>query len=221
MKLFKKSTTRATTIIALALSLTLSGNASEAKKTNDVKAEESKKVEMTKPLISYTSSDKATGDVKAVYDEIKKAWGMVPEPLKALSLNPKILRNQWEFYKTIGENKNFEPKMTTMMRYLIAEQHQCKFCVGFNKGMLLNMFKLSANEVEALEKEPSSAKLEEKQKAMLLFMLKSTSKPYDVNQEDIEGLKKLGWSEKDIMEGAKEAMDMVATSLFIDTFKIL
>jgi hypothetical protein len=58
-------------------------------------------------------------------------------------------------------------------------------------------------------------------KEMLLFMLKSTSKPHDVNKKDIAKLKKLGWSEKDIMEGAKEAMDMVATSLFIDIFKIL
>jgi len=134
MKLFIKTSQ----IVALALSLTLAVNASD------------EKIELSKPLITYTSADKATGDVKAVYAEIKKAWGIVPEPLKALSLNPKILRNQWEFYKTIGENKNLDPKMTTMMRYLIAEQHECKFCVGFNKGMLLNMFKLSLKEIEAL-----------------------------------------------------------------------
>ena len=206
MKLFTKTTT----IVALALSLTLVGNANDANI-----------IEPMKPLISYTPSEKATGDVKVVYAEIKEAWGMVPEPLKALSLNPKILRNQWEFYKAMGENKNFEPKMTTMMRYLIAEQHQCKFCIGFNKGMLLNMFKLSEKEIIEMENEPSTAKLDEKQKEMLLFMLKSTSKPHDVNKEDIDKLKKVGWSEKDIMEGAKEAMDMVATSLFIDTFKIL
>ena len=205
MKLFTKTTT----LIALALSLTLVGNASDVK------------TELSKPLISYPSADKATGDVKAVYDEIKKAWGMVPEPLKALSLNPKLLRIQWDFYKTIAENKSFEPKMTTMMRYLISEQHQCKFCIGFNKGMLLNMFKLSLEDITALEKDPSSAKLDAKQKEMLLFMLKSTSKPHDVNKEDITKLKKLGWSEKDIMEGAKEAMDMVATTMFIGTFKIL
>jgi len=204
-----KLLTKTSQIVALALTLTLAGNATEVK------------TELTEPLISYTSSDKATGDVKAVYAEIKAAWGVVPEPLKALSLNPKILRNQWEFYKTIGENKNFEPKMTTMMRYLIAEQHQCEFCVGFNKGMLLNMFKLSEKEIIAMEKEPSTAKLDEKQKEMLLFMLKSTSKPHDVNKDDIAKLKKLGWSEKDIMEGAKEAIDMAGTAMFIDTFKIL
>jgi uncharacterized peroxidase-related enzyme len=172
-------------------------------------------------LLNIPAEETATEDVKAVYAEINEAWGIVPEPLKALSLNPKILRNQWEFYKIVGANENFEPKMTTMMRYLISEQYECEFCIGFNKGMLINMFNVSEKEIEAMQKNPVTVELEKKQKNMLLFMLKSTSKPHNVSKDDIDELKKLGWSEKDIMEGAKEAMDMVATSLFIDTFKIL
>jgi len=176
--------------------------------------------EFVKPLISYTATQDAKGDVKAVYDEIKAAYGIVPEPIKGLSLNPKILRNQWEAYKILGENKNFSPKMTTMMRMIIAENHGCKFCVGFNKGMLINIFKLPQDEVSKIQKNPTTAKLEKKQKEMLLFMIKATSKPADVSKEDIDSLKKLGWSEKDIMEGVKKASEMVATALFIDTFKI-
>jgi uncharacterized peroxidase-related enzyme len=123
-------------------------------------------------------------------------------------------------YKIMGSNKNFSPKTTTMMRYLVAEANHCTYCVGFNKGMMFNIFKMSEDEINALQKDPSTAKLDEKQKAMLLFMLKSTSHPTDVNQADIDALKKLGWSETDIMEGVKQATEMVATSLFIDTFKI-
>jgi len=177
-------------------------------------------IELVKPLISYTSTQDAKDDVKAVYAEIKAAYGVVPEPIKGLSLNPKMLRNQWEAYKIMGENKNFSPMMTTMMRMLVAENHHCKFCVGFNQGMLINLFKLPANEVATLQKDPSTARLDAKQKAMLLFMIKSTTNPSDVSRKDIEALKKLGWSEKDIMEGVKQASEMVATSLFIDTFKI-
>ena len=204
MKLFTNTLTLAT----LALTLTLGANAKEASE------------EVVKPLISYTSVEEAKDDVKAVYTEIKAAFGIVPEPIKGLSLNPAMLRNTWEMYKIMGSNKNFSPKTTTMMRYLVAEANHCEYCVGFNKGMLLNIFKLSEDEINALQQDPSSAKLEDKQKAMLLFMLKSTSHPSEVNQEDIDALKKLGWSETDIMEGVKQATEMVATSLFIDTFKI-
>jgi uncharacterized peroxidase-related enzyme len=205
MKLF----TKISTMTALALSLTLGASATEAPNT-----------ELVKPLLNYTSVEQAKDDVKAVYAEIKAAFGIVPEPIKGLSLNPAMLRNTWDMYKIMGSNKNFSPKTTTMMRYLVAEANHCEYCVGFNKGMMLNIFKMSEDEINALQKDPSTAKLDEKQKAMLLFMLKSTSHPTDVNQTDIDVLKNLGWSETDIMEGVKQATEMVATSLFIDTFKI-
>ena len=204
MKLF----TNTLTLTALALTLTLGANAKEAS------------TEVVKPLIHYTSVEQAKDDVKAVYSEIKAAFGIVPEPIKGLSLNPAMLRNTWEMYKIMGNNKNFSPKTTTMMRYLVAEANHCEYCVGFNKGMMLNIFKMSEDEINALQKDPSTAILDEKQKTMLLFMLKSTAHPADVTQADMDTLKKLGWSEKDIMEGVKQATEMVATSLFIDTFKI-
>jgi len=200
---------KTTSTLALALSLTLGASASETANT-----------EIEKPLISYTSTQEATGDVKAVYEEIKAAYGIVPEPIKGLSLNPKILRNTWESYKLMGMNKNFSPKLSAMMRMLVAENNNCTFCVGFNKGMLLNIFKISEDEIASLQKDPTTAQLSEKDKAMLLFMLKSTSKPHDVSKTDIDTLKTLGWSETDIMEGVNQATHMVATSLFIDTFKI-
>ena len=203
-----KLLTKTTTMTALALALTLGAYAKEAPN------------EVVKPLIHYISVADAKGDVKAVYDEIKSAFGIVPEPIKGLSLNPKILRNTWESYKISGENKNFSPKLGAMMRMLVAEKNNCEFCVGFNKGMLMGMLKVPEDEILALQKDPTTAKLPAKDKAMLLFMLKSTSTPQEVNKADIEGLKKLGWSEKDIMEGVNQATHMVSTALFIDTFKI-
>jgi len=205
MKLF----TKVSTMTALALSLTLGASATETPS-----------IKLVKPLINYTSVEQTKDEVKAVYAEIKAAFGIVPEPIKGLSLNPAMLRNTWEMYKIMGSNKAFSPKTTTMMRYLVAEANHCEYCVGFNKGMMLNIFKMSEDEINALQKDPSTAKLDKKQKAILLFMLKSTSHPSDVNKADIDALKKLGWSEKDIMEGVKQATEMVATSLFIDTFKI-
>lgn len=201
--------TKTTSTLTLALSLTLGTAANEAPNT-----------ELVKPLITYVSEADAKGDVKAVYDEIESAFGIVPEPIKGLSLNPKILRNTWESYKISGENKNFSPKLGAMMRMLVAEKNNCEFCVGFNKGMLMGMLKVPEDEILALQKDPTTAKLPAKDKAMLLFMLKSTSTPQEVNKADIEGLKKLGWSEKDIMEGVNQATHMVSTALFIDTFKI-
>ena len=144
MKLFTKTTST----LALALSLTLGAYATETPKTDAVVAPS---------LLSFTSAKNATGLVKEVYDEIKAKWGFVPVVIQQYSLNPKLLKAQWDLYSTLGDNKNFDPKMMTMMRMLVSEKHDCEYCVGLNKGMLLNMFKLPMDEVHALAKDPSTA----------------------------------------------------------------
>jgi len=207
MKLFTKTTST----LALALSLTLGAYATETPKTDAVVAPS---------LLSFTSAKNATGLVKEVYDEIKAKWGFVPVVIQQYSLNPKLLKAQWDLYSTLGDNKNFDPKMMTMMRMLVSEKHDCEYCVGLNKGMLLNMFKLPMDEVHALAKDPSTAKLDEKQKTMLLFMIKVANTPHDTTAEDIAKLKKLGWSDKDIFEAVKSAANMVSGAIVIDALKI-
>lgn len=195
----------------MALSLTLGAFASEAPKVDAI---------MAPSLLSFTAPKDATGIVKEVYDEIKAAWGFVPVVIQQYSLNPKLLKAQWDLYSTLGENKNFDPLMMTMARMLISEKHSCAYCVGLNKGMLLNMFKMSMDDVNALVKDPSTAKLDEKQKTMLLFMIKTSIKPHDITAQDISSLKKLGWSDKDIFEGVKSAANMVSGAIVIDALKI-
>jgi len=197
-----------TSILTLALTFTAMAT--------EVKAEK----KTVQSLISFTDTKDAKDDVKAVYDEITKAWGFVPIVLKQYSLNPKLLRTQWELYKELGNNKNFDPKMLTMMRMLIGESQDCEYCLGLNKGMLLNMFKVPMDEIVAISKDASSAKLNDKQKAMLLFILKAVKTPHDTNAKDIEALKKLGWSDKDIFEAVKSGTNVVAATLFIDALKL-
>jgi uncharacterized peroxidase-related enzyme len=197
-------------ISILTLALTLTALATEAKVEKKT----------ANSLISFTDTKEAKNDVKAVYDEITKAWGFVPIVLKQYSLNPTLLRTQWELYKELGENKNFDPKMLTMMRMLLGESKDCAYCVGLNKGMLINMFKVPMDEVVALSKDAKSAKLNTKQKAMLLFIIKSVKTPHDTTAEDISKLKKLGWSDADIFEGVKSGTNVIVATTLIDALKL-
>ena len=194
----------------LTLALTLTASATEAK--SEVKIADS--------LISFTDTKEAKDDVKKIYTEITNAWGFVPIVLKQYSLNPKLLRTQWELYKELGENKNFDPKMLTMMRMLLGESKDCAYCVGLNKGMLINMFKVPMEEVVALSKDAKSAKLDKKQKAMLLFIIKAVKTPHDTTAKDITELKKLGWSDADIFEGVKSGTNVIVATTLIDALKL-
>jgi len=199
-----KSFIKITTLIALVFNLTVVAYA----------------VEQEENLITIVSEKDAKGKVKEVYEDIKNTFGMVPNAMKHQSISPEILKNSWEFIKIELTNKNFSPKLSAMIRLLVGGQKDCHYCMGVNEGMLINMFKVSIAEVNALKKDPNSAPLNNKDKAMLLFVLKATKNAQSVTKSDIVKLEKLGWSQKDIFEGVKMGANIIAFTITLDTFKI-
>jgi alkylhydroperoxidase family enzyme len=71
-----------------------------------------------------------------------------------------------------------------------------------------------------MQADPSKAPLDEKQKALLLFVLKACDNPHSVVAADVERLKGLGWSETDIFDATAHGARMVGTNIIFDTFKI-
>jgi uncharacterized peroxidase-related enzyme len=199
MKLLKKTAT----MTALALSLTLNATAGES-------------------LIPYTSVKDAKGEIKAIYDQVQGAFGMVPAPLQQHSVSPEVLKAVWAGFGAL-HNKNFSDKLQAMMRMTVASAPalDCDYCIGLNESMLINMFKMDMKEINAVKQDPHAASsLNEKDKKMLIFMVESTTKPKEVNKAQIDELRTLGWSDKDIFDGLKMATNMVAMTLMVDTLKI-
>jgi alkylhydroperoxidase family enzyme len=71
-----------------------------------------------------------------------------------------------------------------------------------------------------MKADPSQAPLDENQKALLLFVLKACENPHAVVAEDVERLKRIGWSEVDIFDAVAHGARMVGTNIIFDTFKI-
>ncbi len=172
-------------------------------------------------LIPYTSQKAATGEVKEIYTQVKNAFGMVPAPILQHSVNPAQLKALWTQFGA-SHNPNFSPKLGALMRMAVASStHDCEYCVGFNEGMLVNMFKMDMKELQAIKKDPRNAtSLDEKDKKMLILMVDATRDPKKVDKAQIAELRKLGWSDKDIFDGIKMSTQMVAMTLLVDTLKI-
>ncbi len=195
--------TKAATMTALALSLTLNATAGES-------------------LLPYTEQKDATGEVKAIYDQVQGAFGMVPAPIMQHSTSPSNLKALWGQFGAM-HNANFSDQLQAMMRMSVASAPalDCDYCVGFNEGMLINMFKMDMKEINAVKKDPkNSTSLNDKDKKMLIFMVDATRNPKKVDKAQIDELRKLGWSDKDIFDGLKMSTQMVAMTLLVDTLKI-
>lgn len=171
-------------------------------------------------LLKTVKVDEAEGKVKKIYGEIIQSFGSVPNALQLWSVNPQALEDQWNSIKVIMAMDIDSQKLHTIIRFLISEDNGCEYCIGFNKGMLLNMYGFSLDEIENIQKDPSSAPLEDKNKALLVFALKSINDAHSINKDDISKLEKLGCSQKNIFDTVQSASHMRVVTTLFDTFKV-
>ena len=171
-------------------------------------------------LLKFVEIKDAKGVVKEVYDEVEETFGMVPNALKIMSLKPEELQHKWSVIKDRLQLDKESQKLFAMVRYLVSQNNDCSYCVGFNAMQLINLFGVSQDELDKLKEDPSTAPLAPKDKALLLFALKSVKNAKDVNSTDIEGLKELGASEEEIFDIVYAASGMFIVNTLLKTFDV-
>jgi len=171
-------------------------------------------------LLNIPTVENATGEVKEIFEEIQSMIGMLPNGIRVWSVSPEEFKLQWSAIKK-GFSKDAETvKLAAIIRYLMSNENECTYCIGFNGGMLMNMHSMSEDELLAMKKDPSTAPLGEKNKALLLFAMKSVKDADSVTADDIEALKKLGISEEEMFDIVKSASHMFVVNTLFKTFKV-
>ncbi len=83
---------------------------------------------------------------------------------------------------------------------LVSKENSCKMCVDVHKG-IAKMLGLSKAQIEKILEGVEAMETEEKVKALLRFCLKAAGKEnYKITQEEIDALKAMGWSDKELLE---------------------
>lgn len=106
------------------------------------------------------------------------------------------------------------------IRTLVSDKNGCQYCVDFNASMLINMLGWTPKDVETMRANPNDAKLDAKEKAMLLFVLKAVRTPHDVTASDVQTLRALGYADGDILDATNHGARMSAIDIIFDAFKI-
>ena len=88
---------------------------------------------------------------------------------------------------------------------LVSLENNCTMCVDVHKN-IAKMLGMSEAQVEETLHGVDAIDTDEKEKALLRLTLKAASKEnYKTTQEDIDALKKMGWSEAEILEAVRIA----------------
>lgn len=171
------------------------------------------------PLIQIQEPDTAQGQAREIYDAMLKNVGVIPAPLQLASASPKMMNTVWESIRYYSKHPNLGFGLLSSIRYLVARRYDYSFCTGFNKN-ILKMQGLSDADIETMEKDPVQAPLDDKDRAMLAFVMKAIDAPDAVEKADIDRLKDLGWTDADIMDALVHGTNMIGSSILMKAFKM-
>ena len=79
---------------------------------------------------------------------------------------------------------------------------------------------LSEDDIDKMEKDPLQAPLDDKDRAMVAFVMKAIKTPDAVEKQDVDQLHDLGWTDSDIMDAMAHGTNMIASSILMKTFKM-
>ena len=170
-------------------------------------------------LIQTVEPDRAEGKVKEIYDFMQQNAGIIPAPLQLASASPWMLDMVWQSIQYYSQHPNLGYALLSSIRYLVAQQYDYVFCIDFNRNML-NMQGLSDEDIEKMEKDPLQAPLDDRDRAMVAFVMKAVKTPDTVEKQDVDGLHDLGWTDSDIMDALAHGTNMIGSSILMKTFNM-
>jgi alkylhydroperoxidase family enzyme len=176
-------------------------------------------LEETMSLILGIPPEKATGKLAELYQTAEQVFGVVPSNVRLLGVSPAILENQFQLIEYYMEHPSLKPMLLSAIRMLVSSCSESSYCEYLNTEMLKRMG-VPAETVEAFKQDVSKAPFSENEKALLGFVIKAVQNPKSIGSEDVEPLKKMGWTDSDLLDAVAHGARAAATNVIFDTFKI-
>jgi alkylhydroperoxidase family enzyme len=170
-------------------------------------------------LLQTTPPEKAEGKLAELYAEVEQMFGRVPNNVRLLGVSPALLENQLQLIAHFMGHPTLSTPFLATIRLLVSKACHSPYCQNFNTGFLLQAG-VTKEQIESMQVDPMQAPLDEKQKGLLLLVLKACDNPHSVTAEDVNRVRSLGWNDTDIMDAVAHGARMVGTNIIFDTFKI-
>ncbi len=96
---------------------------------------------MTMATVKYVPEGEATGNVKEIYEDIKKTYGMpfVPNAYKAMAVSPEFLERYWQKIKTIRAGKELSMREKEIIALAVSATNGCEYCINAHTAVLKHM----------------------------------------------------------------------------------
>jgi hypothetical protein len=150
---------------------------------------------------------------------MQKNIGVIPSPMMLASVSPEMMKMMWQSIQYYTQHPNLGFGLLSTIRYLVAEEYNYAFCIGFNKNFL-KMQGMSDEDIQNTANDPSQAPLDDKDRAMVTFVMSTIKSPSEVTRADIDHLHDLGWGDGDIVDALAHGTSMIGPSIMMKAFQM-
>ena len=132
---------------------------------------------------------------------ILEKTGSLGEIFKLLALDEKIyFATDGMIQKYLLDGTLLSYDIKEAIALLVSKENGCKMCVDVHKN-IAKMLGLSEAKIEQILQGVDAMNVDAKEKALLNFCIKAAQKDnYKILKEEIDALKAMGWSDKEILE---------------------
>jgi len=151
------------------------------------------------PYVNETEEAQAEPRLKEIYRNIEQNFGFIPHYFKALGAMPKAIEGQLQLSAAVMGEGALSTLIKEQIGVVVSGINASSYCI-FIHMELLQRFGMEKAQARKLTNNYETAAVEPNVKALFRFADKLTRKPYDIDDEDIEALKKAGWNEAAVRE---------------------
>jgi uncharacterized peroxidase-related enzyme len=151
------------------------------------------------PHIKTVELNEASGELRDIYSKVVGERGKLSNILKIHSLLPNTMITHLDFYMSIlFDKEGIRRDDAELIATVVSAANKCEYCVIHHAEALKSYWKDDKKVKQAAE-DFRKLDLTEKQNAMLEFAEKLTLYPGEMKEDDVNGLREIGFSDEEIL----------------------
>jgi len=149
--------------------------------------------------INEIDISESRGKLNKLYKKIVRERGKVANIMRIHSLNPDSMEAHMNLYLTLMFKKSgLSRPERELIAVVVSTTNKCAYCINHH-SVALNNYWNDENIIEQLKKDYRSLQLSKKTMKKLNYAVKLTKTPNKIVKDDIEGLRKVGFTDEDIL----------------------
>ena len=166
--------------------------------------------------IPYIEEDNAPDEVRAIYEQLEKKFGIVPNVIKAIANSPGLLQGFMPFLGAVLSPSAVDAPLKELAILTTTKINGCSYCTAHHTAAGKRAG-LTKEKIEAIP-DPKSVALDEKEKAVVRFAKEVTEK-ISASEESINELRKY-FNGSQILELNLVIGAFNILTRFADTFRV-